>query len=125
MGVMPTRVIPLHYVTVDFRLRSEGDADGAIETTGQHRFLYGVDSWIDGVDQRLANLEEGESLVLFLEPGSAGPVLWRLTGGKEVSKESERLALEVRVVRVVKAEAREVVRALAASVKCCDHCGGH
>ena len=50
---MSSQVIPLHYVTVEFRLHDKDREDGIIEKSGQHRFLYGVEPWIDGVDQQL------------------------------------------------------------------------
>ena len=63
---MATKVTPLHYVTIEFRLYDEKQENQAMEASGQHRFLYGVESWIDGVDQRLESLEEGEYLELVL-----------------------------------------------------------
>jgi hypothetical protein len=125
MEEKPGRVTPLHYVTVDFRLRSEGDLGGALELTGRHRFLYGVEAWLEGVDQRLENLGTGETLELLLEPGADGPAICRLLGPDQAVEARQHLTLELRVIQVVKAEAREVVRALAATVRCCDHCGGH
>lgn len=122
---MSSQVMPLHYVTVEFWLRDENQANGSIGTSGQHRFLYGVESWIDGVDQQLAGLEEGEYLQLILEPDAAAFVASQLLPQGELSNIDRSLALQLKIVQVVKAEPREVVKALAATVSCCDHCGGH
>ena len=122
---MATKVTPLHYVTVEFRLYDEKQENQALEASGQHRFLYGVESWIDGVDQRLESLEEGESLELVLESETAAFVASRLLHQDELSKVEKSLVLELKVLEVVKAEPREVVQALAATVHCCDHCGSH
>ena len=119
---MPTRVAPMYYITVEFRLRGEDVDDRGLEVTGEHRFLYGVESWIDGVDQQLENLEKDEILELILEEEASAHVAYHLLHENKVVN---RLALELRVVEVVKAEPREVVKALAESVKCCDHCGSH
>ncbi len=122
---MPAQVMPLHYVTVTFRLHGENEDNRAIETSGQHRFLYGVETWIDGVDQHLESLREGDSLELILQPEAAAFVTFHLLRHDEVQRVEERLALELTIVEVVKAEPREVVKALAASVQCCDDCNSH
>ncbi len=122
---MSSQVMPLHYVTVVFRLYDKDREDRVIEKSGQHRFLYGVESWIDGVDQQLENLREGDHLELNLDPDTAAFVTSRLLSQEEWPKLESGLALELKVVEVVKAEPKEVVKALAATVHCCDHCGGH
>ena len=119
---MPARVTPMHYVTVQFRLHGEHLENRDIEVTGEHRFLYGVESWIDGVDQQLESLAEGEVLELVLDSETSAHVASHLLKGDMAEN---RLELELRVVEVIKAEPREVVQALAASVTCCDHCGNH
>ncbi len=122
---MSSQVMPLHYVTVVFRLHDKDRENRVIEKSGQHRFLYGVESWIDGVDQQLENLREGDHLELNLDPDTAAFVASRLLSQEEWPKLESGLALELKVVEVVKAEPKEVVKALAATVHCCDHCGGH
>ena len=122
---MSSQVMPLHYVTVVFRLHDKDREDRVIEKSGQHRFLYGVESWIDGVDQQLENLREGDHLELNLDPDTAAFVAPRLLSQEEWPNLENGLALELKVVEVVKAEPKEVVKALAATVHCCDHCGGH
>ena len=122
---MSTQVMPLHYVEVEFRLHDKSEDNGLIESSGRHRFLYGVESWIDGVDQQLENLEHGEYLKLVLEDDAAAFVASRLLPQDELSKVERTLILELKVVDIVKAEPREVVQALAATVHCCDHCGDH
>ena len=118
----PARVTPMHYVTVEYRLHGENVEDQNLGVTGEHRFLYGVESWIDGVDQQLESLKEGEVLELIMDQETSAHVTFHLLNEARLEKP---LALELRVARVVKAEPREVVKALAASVKCCDHCGSH
>ena len=120
---MPARVRPMYYITVEYRLRGESMENRDIEVTGERRFLYGVETWIDGVDQQLESLEQGEIVELILDPETSAHVASHLL--LRESKVEKRLALALRVVEVVKAEPRDVVKALAASVKCCDHCGGH
>jgi len=122
---MSSKVMPLHYVTVEFRLHEEDQGGGVIEKSGQHRFLYGVEPWIDGVDQQLENLREGEHLEFDLDVDTAEFVLSRLLPQSEWSKVERGLTLELKVVQIEKAEPREVVKALAATVHCCDHCGNH
>ena len=122
---MSSKVMPLHYVTVEFRLHEEDQGGGFIEKSGQHRFLYGVEPWIDGVDQQLENLREGEHLEFDLDVDAAEFVLSRLLPQSEWSKVERGLTLELKVVQIEKAEPREVVKALAATVHCCDHCGNH
>ena len=119
---MPVFVAPMHYVTVEFRLLGENVEDRAIEVGGEHRFLYGVEQWIEGVDQKLENLGEGELLELILDSEASAHVASHLLQENKVEKQ---LVLELRVVQVVKAKPREVVKALAAAVKCCDHCGSY
>ena len=122
---MALEVTPLHYVTVEFRLYDEKQQNRTMEASGQHRFLYGVESWIEGVDQRLESLVEGEHLELVLESEAATFVASRLLHQDELTKVENSLVLEVKIVDIVKAEPREVVQALAATVHCCDHCGDH
>ena len=122
---MSIQVMPMHYVTVEFQLQDEDRDNKAINTSGQHRFLYGIESWIEGVDHHLESLREGEDLKLVLEPEAAVLVASQLLPLDRLSDMKKKLALEVKIVEVVKAEPKEVVKALAASVKCCDHCGSH
>ena len=122
---MAKKVTSLHYVTVEFRLYDEKQENQALKASGQHRFLYGVESWIDGVDQRLESLEEGESLELVLESEAAVFVASKLLHQDEFPQADMRLMLELKIVEVIRADPKEVVRALAASVTCCDHCGSH
>lgn len=122
---MAIEVTPLHYVTVEFRLYDEKQENQALEASGQHRFLYGVESWIEGVDQKLESLEEGEYLELMLESEAAAFVASQLLHQDELSKVEKSLVLELKIVEIVKAEPKEVVQALAATVHCCDHCGDH
>ena len=122
---MSSPVMPLHYVTVEFRLHDKDKEGRIIEKSGQHRFLYGVESWIDGVEQQLENLREGDHLELNLDPDTAAFVASRLLSQEDWPKLESVLALGLKVVEVVKAEPKEVVKALAATVQCCDHCGGH
>ena len=122
---MATKVTSLHYVTVEFRLYDEKQENQAVEASGQHRFLYGVESWIDGVDQRLEGLTEGECLELVLESEAAAFVASQLLHQDVLSKVEKSLVLELKIVEIVKAEPKEVVQALAATVHCCDHCGDH
>jgi hypothetical protein len=122
---MSSQVSPLHYITVEFRLRDPDQEERLIEKSGQHRFLYGVEPWIDGVDQQLENLREGDHLKLNLDTDAAAFVASRLFPLGEWSKVERGLALELKIVEIVKAEPREVVKALAATVHCCDHCGDH
>ena len=122
---MPMRVTALHHVTVDFCLRSRTEPDGACVAAGRHRFLYGVESWIAGIDQQLEGLAEGESLELLLESETGSLVASHLSPRDELAEVEQRLSLELKIVQVEKAEPREVIKALAASVRCCDHCGGH
>ncbi len=118
----PASVTPMHYVTVEYRLHGANVEAQSLEVRGEHRFLYGVESWIDGVDQQLESLEEGEVLELIMDPETSAHVTFHLLNENRLEKP---LALELKVAKVVKAEPREVVKALADSVKCCDHCGGH
>ena len=122
---MSVQVMPMHYVTVEFQLQDEQRDSKAIKTSGRHRFLYGVEAWIEGVDQHLESLSEGEDLKLVLEPEAAAFVVSRLLPADTLFQVEEKLALEVKILEVVKAEPKEVVKALAATVRCCDHCGGH
>ena len=122
---MTTSVMPLHFVTVQFWLYAEGENSKARVTAGKHRFLYGIESWLEGIDQQLESLPEGETLELLLEAEAARAVAFNLQGAGDFTVTDEPLVLELRVVEIVKAEPREVVKALAASVHCCDHCGGH
>lgn len=122
---MTTSIRPLHFVTVQFRLHAEGENSKARVTAGEHRFLYGVESWLEGIDQQLESLPEGETLELLLEAEAAREVAFNLQGAHEFTVTDEPLVLELKVCEIVKAEPREVVKALADSVHCCDHCGGH
>ena len=122
---MAIEVTPLHYVTVEFRLYHEKQQNRTMEASGQHRFLYGVESWIEGVDQRLESLTEGEYLELMLESEAAAFVASQLLHQNDLSKVEKSLVLKLKIVEIVKAEPKEVVQALAATVQCCDHCGDH
>jgi hypothetical protein len=116
---MAEQVRVLRHVTVEFSLHSPGQGKGTAVTRRRHRFLYGVQSWIPAVDQKLEGLSEGQVLDLSLEP----EVLEGTTVGGELVGEGP-VRLEVRILGVQTAEPREVVKALAATVHCCDHCEG-
>ena len=122
---MALEVTPLHYVTVAFRLCDVEQQSRTMVASGQHRFLYGVESWIEGVDQRLESLGEGEQLELVLESEAAAFVASQLLPQDELPEVEKSLILELTIGEIVKAEPKEVVQALAATVHCCDHCGDH
>lgn len=122
---MGLEVTPLHYVTVTFRLCKEEQQGRTMVASGQHRFLYGVEAWIEGVDQRLESRAEGEQLELVLESGAAAFVASQLLPQDELPKVEKSLVLELTIGEIVRAEPKEVVQALAATVHCCDHCGDH
>jgi len=117
---MSAQVKPLHHVTVEFSLSplKEPAATGIRE--GRHRFLYGVQTWIPAVDHRLDGLFEGDIVEFSLEPAAL-----RASGVAVEPECAHPARLVVRIVEVQKAEPREVVKALAATVHCCDHCEGH
>jgi NifB/MoaA-like Fe-S oxidoreductase len=52
-------------------------------------------------------------------------VAYHLLRQDEQQEVDERMVLELKIIAVAKAEPKEVVKALAASVHCCDHCGSH
>jgi len=117
---MPAQVKPLHHVTVEFSLcpREEPAATGIRE--GRHRFLYGVQTWIPAVDHKLEGLVEGDMVEFSLEPGALRAIGVAIEAGC-----AHPARLTVRILEVHKAEPREVIKALAATVHCCDHCEGH
>jgi hypothetical protein len=117
---MPTQVKPLHYVTLEFSLRPPEELKGKDRRVGRQRFLYGIQTWIPTVDHKLEGLFEGDMVEVALEPEILGTI------GVAAEVECEQPAtLAVRILEVRKAEPREVIKALAAAVHCCDHCEGH
>ena len=117
---MPHQVRPLRHVTVEFSLRSPGHGRETSERRGRHRFLYGVQTWIPAVDHKLEGLSAGHVLEFSLEPEAfeATALAVRSAGEGPIS-------LQVRILEVQPAEPREVIKALAATVRCCDRCEGH
>ena len=93
MGVVPKTVMPLHYVTLEYRVRAEDQKSQITETSGKHRFLYGVESWIEGLDQQLENLKQGEYLQLALEDDAAVFVASRLLPQDELFKVKKLMEL--------------------------------
>jgi hypothetical protein len=118
-GKMAEQVRVLRHVTVEFSLHSPVHGRETAVTRGRHRFLYGVQSWIPVVDQKLEGLSEGQVLDLSLEREALeGTALAVPSTGEGPVR------LEVRILGVQTAEPREVIKALAAKVHCCDHCEG-
>jgi FKBP-type peptidyl-prolyl cis-trans isomerase (trigger factor) len=117
---MSIQVKPLHHVTLEFSLFLPEELEATGRKGGRHRFLYGVQTWIPGVDHRLEGLFEGDMVEISLEPENLGAMGVAVEAG---CGHPARLA--VRIVEVRKAEPREVIKALAATVHCCDHCEGH
>lgn len=117
---MPRQVRPLRHVTVDFSLHSPGFGRETGVRSGRHRFLYGVQTWIPAVDHKLEGLSEGHVLDLSLEPESLEATALAVGFACEGP-----VRLEVKILEVQTAEPREVIKALAATVRCCDHCEGH
>ncbi|MBW1981080.1 MAG: hypothetical protein JRJ12_07645 [Deltaproteobacteria bacterium] len=121
---MDSRVKPLHYVTVEYWLRTVKEQECFNSPARQHRFLHSVETWIDGVDQQLEGLTPGQELTILLQPEIVDQVasLWDARHGLPAGSD---LLLHLRVLEVVEATPREVVKALAENVQCCDHCGSH
>ncbi|HVO84999.1 MAG TPA: hypothetical protein VMU60_11295 [Syntrophobacteria bacterium] len=117
---MPAQVKPLHYVTLEFSLRPQEELQGTGRRASRHRFLYGVQTWIPAVDHKLEGLVEGDMVAVALEPEVLGAL-----GVAAEAGWGHAATLTVRILEVRKAEPREVIKALAAAVHCCDHCEGH
>ena len=117
---MSTQLKPLHHVTLEFSLSLPEELKATGRREGRHRFLYGVQTWIPALDHRLEGLFEGDMVEVSLEPESLGAIGVAVEAGYE---HPARLA--VRILEVREAEPREVIKALAATVHCCDHCEGH
>jgi hypothetical protein len=117
---MSAQVKPLHHVTLEFSLRPPEEAKTTGKKEGRHRFLYGVQTWIPAVDHKLEGLFEGDTVEVSLEPEVLEAIGVAVEAG---CGHPGRLA--VRILEVRKAEPREVIKALAAAVHCCDHCHGH
>jgi len=117
---MSAQVKPLHYVTLEFSLCPREEAKLTSGSAGRHRFLYGVQTWIPTVDHKLEGLFEGDTVEVTLEPGFLGAISASAEEGC-----GQPATLAVRILEVRKAEPREVIKALAAAVHCCDHCEGH
>lgn len=117
---MSPQVKPLHHVTLEFSLFLPEELKATGIREGRHRFLYGVQTWIPAVDHELEGLVEGDVVEFSLEPAALRTI------GVAIEAGCERPArLAVKILEVQKAEPREVIRALAATVHCCDHCEGH
>jgi hypothetical protein len=117
---MSTQVKPLHHVTLEFSVCPPEEPEATGMREGRHRFLYGVETWIPAVDRELEGLFEGDLVEFSLAPAALGAIGLPFEAG---CARPARLA--VRILEVRKAEPREVIKALAAMVHCCDHCEGH
>jgi hypothetical protein len=117
---MSAQVKPLHHVTLEFSLCPPEELGAKGRGERRHRFLYGVETWIPAVDQKLEGLSEGDLVEVSLQPEILGAIGVAIEPG---CGHPARLA--VRILEVRKAEPREVIKALAAAVHCCDHCKGH
>jgi len=117
---MSTQLKPLHHVTLEFSLSLPEELKATGRREGRHRFLYGVQTWIPTVDHKLEGLFEGDMVEVALEP----EVLAAIGVAAEAGC-GHPATLAVRILEVRQAEPREVIKALAAAVHCCDHCEGH
>ena len=117
---MPAQVKPLHHVTLEFSLCPPEELKATGRREGRHRFLYGVQTWIPAVDHKLEGLFEGDMVEVSLAPEILEAIGVAVEAG---CRHPARLA--VRILEVREAEPREVIKALAAAVHCCDHCEGH
>jgi len=117
---MSAQVKPLHHVTLEFSLCQPEELKATGKRQGRHRFLYGVQTWIPAVDHKLEGLFEGDTVEVSVEPETLGAIGVAVDAGR-----GHPARLAVRILEVRKAEPREVIKALAAAVHCCDHCEGH
>jgi FKBP-type peptidyl-prolyl cis-trans isomerase 2 len=117
---MCAQVKPLHHVTLEFSLSLPEELKATGRREGRHRFLYGVQTWIPAVDHRLEGLFEGDMIEVSLEPEILGAIGVAVEPGY-----GNPTRLAVRILEVQTADPREVIKALAAMVHCCDHCEGH
>lgn len=121
---MPRKVKSLHHVTVGYRVRWKDDRrGGGGDRLRRHRFLYGVETWVAGIDPKLEGLAEGETVELSPDEEVLAALAWE--PGDEIPSPQEVFAVEVRLLHVEKAEPRAVIKALAAQVRCCDRCEDH
>lgn len=77
------------------------------------KFIWGVQSWIPGLDELLKGLGIGESAT------------FDLSHGEEEAADQPTTRITVTVESVEPVSQKEVVRALAESVECGCGCGGH
>ena len=90
-------------------------------------FIFGLGK--DGLtpfECELADMGEGESVTIFIKPGEFPEAFQHLQiPPLGITDEVESLYLKVIVQKIVQAEQKEVIGALAEMAKCGDHCCGH
>lgn len=112
-------------VTLDLEL---GTAPGTWDLTPgpvTYEFVFGVgSSGLAPFEYQLAGLSEGETVTVLIQ----GSEIWHFFGFLrppvfQYTGESESFHLKARIVRIARAESREVIKAMAEQAACGD-CGG-
>lgn len=126
MGEVPT-VGHLKKITVSLAAASASETVGEETAVGTHDFIYGLGP--DGLtpfECRMEGTAEGGELLLCLKPGQIPQTFGHLHGiAGALGGYNRSLCLKIRVCRVVPAETREVVKAMADLASCGDDCCGH
>jgi hypothetical protein len=119
------RVDHLKKVTLNLEVRA--DSKNPVREPAEVEFIFGIGSGgLTPFEYELADREEGEEILLRIQHSTIPQVFQHLPIlPRHLPEELDPVYLKVRVVKVAKADQREVIKALAEIAECGDQCCGH
>jgi hypothetical protein len=118
---------PLKKVTLSFEAGTNPDSMDLIPRSAPFDFIFGLGTQgLTPFEFQLADKDEGDEVSFPLKRGDMDQFFQHLSLPElPIPGDRDTFYLRVRVMKVVPADQKEVIKALAEIASCDDHCCGH
>ena len=121
------KIEALKKITLLLESGSESQTMNISTTPSPFNFIYGVGpEGLSPFEYEMAEKSEGDELVIQLSNKDIQSSFQHLTLPPSIiPKDKDSFYLRIKIAKVVDAEQREIVKAMAEATACCDDCDGH
>ena len=121
------KVSPFKKITLDLEAGRRPESMDLSPGPSPFEFIFGLGTeGLTPFECELADMGEGESVIIFVKPGEFPEAFQHLQiPPLGITDEVESFYLKVNIQKIVQADQRDVVGALADLANCGDHCCGH
>ena len=121
------KVGPLKKITLSWEAGSGPDGIDLTSGSGLFEFIYNLGPWgLSPFEYELAGKAVGDSISIRIKNGQVAEILEHLEALlPDLPRESASLHLRFKVLKITPADPGEVIKAMAETASCKDHCCGH